>query len=93
MVSKHGVPMRHLEHLTAEPLCPVIRITLAAAIRAQPAIAAKGKALGFVAVWTIVNVTAPIMAFAVHHLLLFFSLYRPYLPARDSVIEVPIVID
>jgi hypothetical protein len=39
-----------------------------------------------------VNVTTSIWAFAAHHLLHFFSLYRPYLPAMDGVIPVPIVV-
>jgi hypothetical protein len=31
-------------------------------------------------------------AFAVHHLLHFFSLYRPYLPLVEEIIPVPIVV-
>jgi hypothetical protein len=63
-----------------------------AAIRAQPAVAAKGDGMILVTVWTVVNETASIWTFAAQHLLHFFALYRPYFPPVDIIIAVPIVI-
>jgi len=44
------------------------------------------------ALWTVVNVTTSIWTFAAHHLLHFFSLYRPYLPPVEVIIAIPIAI-
>jgi hypothetical protein len=45
-----------------------------------------------VAFWAVINVTPSIWAFAAHHLLHFFSLYRPYLPPVEVIIAIPTVI-
>jgi hypothetical protein len=85
------MPVWHVEHRLAEPLRPLIGIPLAT-LWTQSAVAAKGDVMILVAVWTVASVTASIWTFAVHHLLHFFSLYWPYLPAMDKVLAVPIVI-